>query len=69
MPWPPFFDKIEFYKNFFVDNNIDVVLQPFVGIYNGKQYPENYSDKEKKILHLFNRTGNKEVLNFKLKED
>ncbi len=68
VPWPPFFDKIEYYKKIFDENNINVVLQPFAGIYNGKKYPDNYNDKEKEILHLFAKTGNKEVLNFKLKE-
>lgn len=69
VPWPPFIDKINLYKKIFEDNKINVVLQPFVGVYNGKQYPESYSDKEKEILHLFTETGNKEVLEFKLKEN
>ena len=68
VPWPPFFDKIEYYKKIFDENNINIVLQPFVGIYNGKKYPGEYTDKEKEILHLFTKTGNNEVLDFKLKE-
>lgn len=67
VPWPPFFDKIKFFKKSFDENNINIVLQPFDGIYNGKKYPDSYTDEEKKILHLF--TKNNKVLNFKLKED
>lgn len=69
VPWPPFFDKISHYKKIFEENNINVVLQPFVGTYNGKKYPDSYNTKEKEVLHLFMKTGNKEVLNFKLKEE
>lgn len=68
VPWPPFFEKIDYYKKKFEESNIDVVLQPFVGEYNGKKYPDSYNEQEKEKLHLFTKTGNKEVLDFKLKE-
>lgn len=68
VPWPPFFDKVEYYKKVFDRNNINVVLQPFVGTYDGKKYPDSYNDEEKEILRLFKKNGNKEVLDFKLKQ-
>ena len=69
VPWPPFFNKINYYKKVFDENSINVVLQPFIGIYNGKKYPESYNDDEKNILNLFRKMGNEKILKFKLMKD
>ena len=65
VPWPPFLHKLGEYKKAFESNGIKVVLQPFIGQYQGHHYPHGYSQEEKKMLGIFNEADNKEVVDFK----
>ncbi len=48
--YPPLLDEVEKYKEYFQEKGISVRLDPFIGEYNGKKYPDFYSEKEIKIL-------------------
>jgi predicted O-methyltransferase YrrM/MoaA/NifB/PqqE/SkfB family radical SAM enzyme len=65
VPWPPFFPQIADIKNVLQQNGIKIVLQPFIGRCEGRQYPQGYTDKEKKVLGIFNDKANIKAVDFK----
>jgi MoaA/NifB/PqqE/SkfB family radical SAM enzyme len=44
--YPPLMDKIEIYKELFHKHGIEFTFSAFKGKYNGKEYPESYSNTE-----------------------
>lgn len=68
VPWPPFLSQLEDIKNVLQENGIKIIIQPFIGQHEGKQYPQGYTDEEKKILGIFNDEANRETVDFKTTE-
>ena len=50
LAYPPQMDKINFYSKEFEKNGIGFALAAFWGIYDGKSYPQSYSEKEKEMM-------------------
>jgi len=50
--YPPLLNKVEEYKDVFRKKNIDLKFGDFRGIYNGKLYPDFYTDEEFRIFGL-----------------
>jgi len=50
LAWPPLIGGLGGYKEKFAAGGIDLVAQPFHGIYEGVSYPGGYSETEKEIL-------------------
>lgn len=48
--YPPQLNLIGYYKKIFEDKNITFSVTPFCGIYRGLNYPDAYSDCEKRVL-------------------
>jgi len=48
--YPPFLDKLEEYVILFKNNGFYPWINPFIGEYNGRVYPQNYSSEEKELL-------------------
>lgn len=65
VPWPTFFPQIKDIKNVLQQNGIKIVLQPFIGQYEGRQYPQGYTEEEKKYLGIFNDEANIKTVDFK----
>jgi len=65
VPWPPSLKDTPGYKEVFESNNIKFVLQPFIGDYEGRNYPRGYTDDEKKILGIFSDEANTKAVDFK----
>lgn len=47
---PQILPSITKIKNIFNDNGIQVFLQGFIGIFNGKEYPQSYTQEELEII-------------------
>ncbi len=65
VPWPPFLPQLEDIKNTLQQNGIKIILQPFIGQYEGKQYPQGYTNEEKKLLGIFKDEANIKTVDFK----
>ena len=65
VPWPPFLGKLKEYKEAFESKGIKFVIQPFIGEYEGRQYPRGYTDDEKKLLGIFTDEANARAIDFK----
>jgi len=50
LAYPPQMDRIEYYRDKFEEKGINFALAAFWGEYNGKKYPEGYSEEEKKMI-------------------
>lgn len=68
VPWPPFFSQLENIKKVLESNSIKIVLQPFIGQYEGRQYPQGYTDSEKRTLGIFSDEANIKAVDFKTTE-
>jgi MoaA/NifB/PqqE/SkfB family radical SAM enzyme len=44
--------KVAYYRNLFYDNGIKLYFDPFRGQWNGKIYPEDYTEEEMELLKL-----------------
>ena len=44
--YPPLREKISFYRKYLGDSGVDFFYRPFVGFYQGKYYPDAYTDEE-----------------------
>jgi MoaA/NifB/PqqE/SkfB family radical SAM enzyme len=65
--WPGQIKNINLYKKIFNKEGIDFYLQSFFGEYQGKKYPENYSEEEKEIILPFlGKRGNEKFQTEKL---
>ncbi|MFH1416603.1 MAG: radical SAM/SPASM domain-containing protein [Elusimicrobiota bacterium] len=53
LAYPPQMDKIDYYKEKFESKGINFALAAFWGTWNGKQYPESYSEEERKMMAPF----------------
>ncbi len=61
LAYPPQIKDLEKYKKIFEQNGLTFSVLTFWGTYNGKKYPDSYTDEEKKIigLSLASRSGEK----------
>ena len=59
--YPSFADKASRYRDLLGENGIDLTFDPFCGMYNGKNYPDAYTDQE---LHNFGLDAEKDLLKF-----
>lgn len=52
--YPDFIKDIDNYKSIFKNENVlhPLSLQPYTGVFNNKQYPDAYTDEEKKVIGL-----------------
>ncbi|MBN1823113.1 MAG: radical SAM protein [Endomicrobiales bacterium] len=59
LAWPPLIGKLSFYRELFEKNGLSLTVQSFFGTYEGRRYPESYSEQEKAAIfpHLGNRGG------------
>ena len=48
--FPDFIDKLSFHKEMLENEEITVFVQPFIGEWNGKYYPRDYSVEEQNII-------------------
>jgi MoaA/NifB/PqqE/SkfB family radical SAM enzyme len=53
LAYPPQMDKIDYYNRKFSENGISFALAAFWGEYNGKKYPDSYTDEEKEMMKPF----------------
>lgn len=53
LAWPPYIPKINYYKIKFSEQEINFFVQPYYGKYNGKEYPQEYTEEEKAIIGSF----------------
>ncbi|MHB9154491.1 MAG: radical SAM protein [Endomicrobiales bacterium] len=53
LAYPPNMDKIDYYHKEFEKHGIGFALAAFWGEYNGKKYPESYSEAERKMMEPF----------------
>lgn len=49
--YPPQLGKMKYLQDKFVENNLYFIPLPFRGIYNGRKYPESFTDDEKGFIH------------------
>jgi len=57
--YPPIIKKLDYYRNYIANEEIDFTFGAFTGMYNGKKYPESYSENELKIFNLNKNEQNK----------
>jgi len=57
--YPEFFDKIKKWIEYSAKEGVKLKLIPFVGEYNGKNYPDGYSNEEKNFLGMNDEWKNK----------
>jgi len=50
--YPIMADKVEKYKKIFLDRGIELNFQAYRGVWQGKQYPEAYTDEEYSIFNF-----------------
>ena len=61
--YPPLLSKLSHFKNRFTEGGVNIYVQPFIGQYQGKQYPEEYTDSERELIASFN---NLDLINHQL---
>ncbi len=50
LAWPPLIPELNYYKDQFTKLGFNFFARPFFGIYNGKKYPDMYTDEEKTAI-------------------
>lgn len=53
--YPPLLKQMRYYKEIIEKNNIQLIIQPFVGKFNGRKYPDEYTDAEKMLLNDYTK--------------
>jgi MoaA/NifB/PqqE/SkfB family radical SAM enzyme len=73
--YPPFLKDLERYKEILTENNIPFNMSPFLGSYEGRDFPKDYNEDEHNILRRItdDPTGkdevNKKWLDFRMNEE
>lgn len=52
LAYPPHLKDLLKYKKIFEDNGLNFSVLTFWGIYDGKKYPDSYTDEEKKLIGI-----------------
>ncbi|OGM11055.1 hypothetical protein A2Z22_03630 [Candidatus Woesebacteria bacterium RBG_16_34_12] len=55
--YPPYLKDIDHYSNEFKSNNIPIYFFPYVGSYENRKYPENYTENELKICKKYSNAA------------
>jgi len=50
--YPPLFNEVEKYRQFFREKGITIKFTPFEGVYKGKSYPSSYTPEEFRVFNL-----------------
>ena len=50
--YPPLLSKVAYYRQYFADRGISFSFNPFFGTFNGKQYPDAYTEEEMRVFEL-----------------
>jgi MoaA/NifB/PqqE/SkfB family radical SAM enzyme len=48
--FPPLLPQVEGFRRRFEDAGLKFVVNPFQGIYQGRKYPDSYSDEERRVM-------------------
>ncbi len=51
---PSLLPEVDYYRNQFSQEGVDLKFGPFIGYFEGKQYPHSYTDNERELLGLNN---------------
>ena len=51
--WPPNLKMIDKYRKIFTRSGARLEVQPFYGRYQGKSYPDGYTEEEKKLISYY----------------
>jgi len=65
VPWPPLLEKMKKIKEVIDSTECQLTLQPFIGQFENRSYPQGYTEKERKYFDIFNDDCNLKTLNFK----
>lgn len=65
--YPPIVPRLEEIKSTFAATDIEYFVQPYVGSYEGRQYPQSYTEQERQILRrtVYSRHDYEFLLNLK----
>jgi len=66
VPWPPFLKMMKEVKEKVESIGCILSLQPFIGVYEGREYPRGYTDEELKYFEIFDSDmANRMIIDFK----
>jgi anaerobic magnesium-protoporphyrin IX monomethyl ester cyclase len=65
VPWPPLLSKMAYYKQRVEEIGVPFVLQPFIGEYEKRRYPQGYTEAEREHFKIFKDRCNIDTFNFK----
>jgi MoaA/NifB/PqqE/SkfB family radical SAM enzyme len=65
VPWPPFLSKIQEIKEKIESVGCILTLQPFIGTFSGREYPQGYTEEERGHFRIFNDECNLKTLGLK----
>ncbi|NQT75676.1 MAG: radical SAM protein, partial [Candidatus Omnitrophica bacterium] len=65
VPWPPFLERMAEYKEKVEALGVQFILQPFIGDYEGRRYPQGYTESEREYFKIFKDSCNISTLDFK----
>ncbi|MBI5241195.1 MAG: radical SAM/SPASM domain-containing protein [Elusimicrobia bacterium] len=65
VPWPPLLHRLGEVKAAMEGAGCQVTLQPFIGEWEGRRYPQGYTDDEKRALGIFKDECNEKTVDFK----
>lgn len=65
VPWPPLLEEMRKIKEAIDSTECQLTLQPFIGQFENRSYPQGYTEKERQYFNIFNDDCNLKTLNFK----
>lgn len=65
VPWPPLLSKMAEYKERVEGLGVQFILQPFIGEYEKRKYPQGYTEGEREYFKIFKDSCNISTLDFK----
>ena len=65
VPWPPLLSRMEEIKEGIEKTGCQLTLQPFIGQFEGRSYPQGYTEKEREYFSIFSDDCNLKTLDFK----
>lgn len=65
VPWPPLLGMMEKIKKTVEAVGCQLTLQPFIGKFENRFYPQGYTEEEREYFKIFNDDCNLKTLNFK----
>lgn len=68
VPWPPLLNKMSDYKEAIEGVGVQFVLQPYIGEYEGRKYPQGYTESQREYFKIFKDSCNISTLDFKTTE-